>query len=49
LYASPSIVRVIESRRVRWEEHVARMVEMKNACKLEVKNQMGKYHLEDLM
>ena len=27
LYSSPNIVRVIKSRRVRWAEHVARMVE----------------------
>jgi len=26
LYSSPSIVRVINSRRMRWAEHVARMV-----------------------
>jgi V8-like Glu-specific endopeptidase len=25
LYSSPNIVRVIKSRRMRWEEHVARM------------------------
>jgi hypothetical protein len=27
LYSSPNIIRVIESRRMRWEEHVARMAE----------------------
>jgi hypothetical protein len=27
LYSSPSIVRVIKSRRIRWAEHVARMGE----------------------
>jgi hypothetical protein len=27
LYSSPNIVRVIKSRRMRWAEHVARMVE----------------------
>jgi len=27
LYSSPNIVRVIKSRRIRWAEHVARMVE----------------------
>ena len=25
LYRSPNIVRVIKSRRLRWEEHIARM------------------------
>jgi hypothetical protein len=31
LYASPSIVRVIKARRMRWEEHVARMGEVRGA------------------
>jgi hypothetical protein len=31
LYASPNIVRVIKSRRMRWERHAARMGEMRNA------------------
>jgi len=30
LYASPNIIRVIKSRRVRWAEQVARMREMGN-------------------
>jgi hypothetical protein len=30
LYSSPSIIRMIKSRRVRWEEHVERMIEEKN-------------------
>jgi hypothetical protein len=34
LYASPDIVREIKSRRMRWTWHVARMGEMKNACKI---------------
>jgi hypothetical protein len=25
LYSSPSIIRIIESRRIRWADHVARM------------------------
>jgi hypothetical protein len=33
LYSSPSIIRIIESRRMRWTGHVARM-EMRNACRL---------------
>jgi hypothetical protein len=31
LYSSPSIIRIIKSRRVRWAGHVARMEEKKNA------------------
>jgi hypothetical protein len=31
LYSSPSIVRVIKARRMRWAGHVARMVEVKGA------------------
>jgi hypothetical protein len=31
LYCSPSIIRIIKSRRVRWKGHVARMGEKKNA------------------
>jgi hypothetical protein len=29
LYASPNVVRVIKSRRMRWASHVARMREMR--------------------
>jgi hypothetical protein len=35
LYSSPSIIRIIKSRRRRWEGHVARMVEYRNAYRLE--------------
>jgi len=31
LYASPNIVRMIESSRIRWTEHVARTGETRNA------------------
>jgi hypothetical protein len=31
LYSSPSIIRVIKSRRMRWTGHVARMGEYRNA------------------
>jgi hypothetical protein len=31
LYSSPSIFRIIKSRRMRWTEHVARMWEKRNA------------------
>jgi hypothetical protein len=36
LYSSPSIIRIIKSRRMRWAGHVARMVEKRNACRLQV-------------
>jgi hypothetical protein len=31
LYSSPSIIRMIKSRRMRWAGHVARMGEKRNA------------------
>jgi hypothetical protein len=31
LYSSPSIIRIIKSRRMKWEGHVARMGEKRNA------------------
>jgi hypothetical protein len=31
LYSSPSIIRMIKSRRMRWSGHVARMAKKKNA------------------
>jgi hypothetical protein len=31
LYSSPSIIRMIKSRRMRWTGHVARMGEKRNA------------------
>jgi hypothetical protein len=34
LYSSPSINRIIKSRRMRWAGHVARIGENKNACRL---------------
>jgi hypothetical protein len=34
LYSSPSIIRIINSRRMKWVEHVARMVEKRNVYKL---------------
>jgi hypothetical protein len=33
LYASPNIIRVIKSRRMRWAGHIARTREMRNAYK----------------
>jgi hypothetical protein len=42
LYSSPNIIRVIKSRRMRWEENVARIGEKRNAYRVLVGNQEGK-------
>jgi hypothetical protein len=42
LYSSPSIIRMIKSRRVRWAGHVARMGEKRNACRILVGNRKEK-------
>jgi hypothetical protein len=34
LYSSPSIIRLIKSRRMRWAGHVARMREKRNAYRI---------------
>jgi hypothetical protein len=34
LYSSPSIIRIIKSRRMRWAGHVTRMGEKRNAYRL---------------
>jgi hypothetical protein len=34
LYPSPSIIRIIKSRRIRWEGHIAQMGEKRNAYRL---------------
>jgi hypothetical protein len=34
LYSSPSIIRIIKARKMRWARHVARMGEKRNAYKL---------------
>jgi hypothetical protein len=34
LYSSPSIIRVVKSRRMRWAGHVARMGEKRNAYRI---------------
>jgi hypothetical protein len=45
LYSSPSISRIIKSRRMRWADHVARMVEKRNAYRLLVGKPEGKRSL----
>jgi hypothetical protein len=41
-YSSPSIIKVIKSRRMRWAGHVARMREKRNVYKLLVGKPEGK-------
>jgi hypothetical protein len=42
LYSSPSIIRIIKSRRMRWAGHVARIGEKRKAYKLMVEKPEGK-------
>jgi hypothetical protein len=42
LYSSPSIIRMIKSRRMKWAGHIARMGEKKNAYRLLVRKPEGK-------
>jgi hypothetical protein len=42
LYSSPSKIRIIKSRRMRWVGHVARMEEKRNVYRLLVRNREGK-------
>jgi hypothetical protein len=42
LYSSPSIIRIIKPRRMKWMGHVARMGEKRNACRLLVGKPEGK-------
>jgi hypothetical protein len=42
LYSSPSIIRIIKSRKMRWSGHVARMGEKRNAYTLLVGKPEGK-------
>jgi hypothetical protein len=42
LYSSPSIIRVVKSRRMRWAGHVARVREERNACGILVGKPEGK-------
>jgi hypothetical protein len=42
LYSSPSIIRIIKARRMRWADHVARMGEKRNAYRLLVGKPEGK-------
>jgi hypothetical protein len=42
LYSSPSIIKIIKSRRMRWAGHVARMGEKRNVYRLLVGKAKGK-------
>jgi hypothetical protein len=42
LYSSPSVIRIIKSRRMRWAGHVARMGEKRNVYRLMVGKPEGK-------
>jgi hypothetical protein len=42
LYSSPSIIRIMTSRRIRWARHVARIGEKMNAYRLLVRKSEGK-------
>jgi hypothetical protein len=44
LYSSPSIIRMIKSRKKRWAGHVARMRETKNAYRILVGNPNERDH-----
>jgi hypothetical protein len=47
LYSSPSIIRMIKSRRMRWAGHVTRMGEKRNAYRILVGKPLGKNHWVD--
>jgi hypothetical protein len=46
LYASPNIIRMIKTRRMRWTGHVEHMVEMRNAYNILVGKSEGRRPLE---
>jgi hypothetical protein len=45
LYSSPSIIRIMKSKMMRWAGHVARMGEKRNAYRLLVEGQRERYRL----
>jgi hypothetical protein len=42
LYSSPTVIRIIKSKRMRWAEHVTRMEEKRNAYRILVGTPEGK-------
>jgi hypothetical protein len=49
LFSSPSIIRMIRSRRMRWVGHVARMGEKRNAYRILVGKPEGKNKCDELL
>ena len=52
MYSSPNIIRNLKSKRLRWEGHVARMEESRNAYRVlvgkpESKRPLGRHRWED--
>jgi hypothetical protein len=47
LYSSPSIIRMIKSRRMKWAGYVARIGEKRNASRILVESQKEGDHWED--
>jgi len=47
LHSPPNIVRVINSRRIRWAGHVACMGERKSVCRVLLGNLRERDHLEE--
>jgi hypothetical protein len=47
LYASPNVIRMIQTLRMRWARHVARMEEKINAYRVLVGKTEGREHWED--
>jgi hypothetical protein len=43
-----NIIKIIEPRCMRWGEHVARMGEKRNACRVSVRKPEGEKHLEGI-
>jgi hypothetical protein len=48
LYSSPSIIRMMKSRRMRWARHVARMGEKKNAYWWESQKEVDHWEDQDV-
>jgi hypothetical protein len=48
VYASPNIIRGINSRKIRWAGHIERMVHMRNAYELMVGSLKGRDHSKNL-
>jgi hypothetical protein len=48
LYSSPTVTRMIKSRRMRWVGHVAHMGDRRGAYRVLVGDLMERDHLEDL-